>query len=172
MVDWAIPVAEDGSLALAARSDGCCRRTLHGIHGVVDRMQGAACPFDCFRRHRPLHGATRVHGTADTARNKQPGKEAHKKSQKRRNGCAERRLLPLAFPRLSTQQVNVGKLTRLLRAGAASRSSIRCHVSSCGKARTEHGDMGEHALAHVADSGPYNFASAVLRVDQDRCLVR
>jgi hypothetical protein len=77
MVDWAVPMPEDRSLALAARSDGCCRRTLHGIHGVVDRMQGPTCPFDRFRRHRPLHGTTWVHGAADTARNKQPGEETH-----------------------------------------------------------------------------------------------
>ena len=81
MLDRAIPMPEDRSLALAARSDSGCRRPLHGIHGVIDRMQGPPCPFDCFRRHRPLHGATRVHGTADTARNKQPGEEAHPKSQ-------------------------------------------------------------------------------------------
>jgi hypothetical protein len=77
MMDRAIPVPEDGSLALAARSDGCCRRTLHGIHSVVDRIQGPTCPFDRFRRHRPLHGATWVHSTADTARNKQSGEETH-----------------------------------------------------------------------------------------------
>jgi hypothetical protein len=79
MVDRAISMPENGSLALAlaARSDSCCRRTLHGIHGIVNRMQGPACPFDHFRRDRPLHGATWVHGTADTARNKQPGEETH-----------------------------------------------------------------------------------------------
>jgi hypothetical protein len=81
VVDWAIPVPEDRGLALAARSDSCCRRTLHGIHSVVDRMQRPTCPFDRFRRHRQLHGAARVHATADTARNKQPRKETHPKPQ-------------------------------------------------------------------------------------------
>lgn len=73
MMDWAIPMPEDGSrsLALSARPDGRCHGTLHGIHGVVNRMQGPACPLDRLRCHRPLHGATRMHGTTDTARNKQ-----------------------------------------------------------------------------------------------------
>lgn len=65
----------------ATRPDGCCRRTLDGIHGVVDRMQGPACPFDRLGCHGPLHRATGVHSTADTARNKQPGEETHLHSQ-------------------------------------------------------------------------------------------
>ena len=46
------------------------------------------------------------------------------------------------------------------------RGGVQADLSSypAERTRTEHGDMGEHALAHVADSGPYNFASAVLRV--------
>ena len=77
MVDWTISMPENGSLALAARSDSCCRRALHGIHSVVDRMQRSARPFDRFGRNRPLHGTTGMHGAADAARNKQPGQEAH-----------------------------------------------------------------------------------------------
>jgi len=49
-----------------------CRRTLHGIHRVVNRMQGPTCPLDRLRCHRPLHGATWVHSATDTTRNKQP----------------------------------------------------------------------------------------------------
>jgi hypothetical protein len=86
MVDWAISMPEDGSLAFAARSDGRRRRTFHGIHGVVDRMQGPACLPDRFG--------------------------------------------------------------------------------------DEHTELHDRALAHVASGGPYNFARAVLRVDQYYCLGR
>jgi len=78
-----------------------------------------------------------------------------------RLGCMARQTLrgtsslEKAFPRLSTQKVNA-----MDRPGPAVRT------------RTEHSDMGEHALAHAAISGPYNFASAVLRDDQDHCLGR
>jgi hypothetical protein len=74
MVDWAIPMPENGSLALAARSDSCRCRALHGIHSVIHRMQRSTCPFDRFGCNCPLHGTTGMHGPADAARNKQPGK--------------------------------------------------------------------------------------------------
>jgi hypothetical protein len=114
MVDWAVPMPEDRSLALATRSDGCCRRTLHGINGVVDRMQGTPRLFDRFRRHRTLHGATpgAWHGghcaEQATWRRNPP--------EPRINEMAAQRLLPLAFPRLSIQQVNAntGKPGHLL----------------------------------------------------------
>ena len=77
MVDIAVSVPENGSFALAARPDGGCRRTLHGIHGVVERMQGSAGFLDHLGCHRSFHGTTRVCGTTDTARNEQPGKETH-----------------------------------------------------------------------------------------------
>ena len=77
MVNGTVSMPENGSLTLATRSDGCCRRPFHGIHGVVERVQGPTCPFDHFRCYRPLHGTTGVHDTADTARNKQPGEETH-----------------------------------------------------------------------------------------------
>ena len=66
MADWTVPVPEDGSLALAARSDGCCCRPLHGINGIVDGVQGPACLLGCLGRHRPLHGVAGMHGAADT----------------------------------------------------------------------------------------------------------
>jgi hypothetical protein len=77
MVNWTISMPENRSLALAARSDSCRCRTLNGIHSVVDRMQRSACPFDGFGCNRPLHSTTGMDGAADTARNKQPGEEAH-----------------------------------------------------------------------------------------------
>ena len=68
---------ENGSLTLAARSDGCSRRTLHGIYGVVDRVQGPTSFLDCFGRHRPLHSTAGVYRTANTPRNEQSREEAH-----------------------------------------------------------------------------------------------
>jgi hypothetical protein len=89
MVDWAISMPENGSFALATRSDGCCRRTLHGIHGVVDRMQGPTGPFDrfgCHRRFTARLGCTArriLRGTSNLE--KKPTC-----APKRRNGCAEK----------------------------------------------------------------------------------
>jgi hypothetical protein len=40
-------------------------------------MQRTACPFDRSGGNRPLCRTTGMHCTADTPRNKQPGKEAH-----------------------------------------------------------------------------------------------
>ena len=116
MMDRATPMPKDRSLALAARSDCCCRRTLHGIHGVVDRMQGPPCLFDCFRRHRPLHGATWVHRTADTARNKQPGKETHPKPQATK--WLYRKTTPAAIP----APINAASKRRQADLSAAGRS--------------------------------------------------
>jgi hypothetical protein len=82
-------MTENGSLALAARSDSCCRRTLHGIYSVVDRMQGSTCPFDRFGSNRPLHSTTGMHGTADTPRNKQPGEEPHLYPQATKRLCSQ-----------------------------------------------------------------------------------
>lgn len=77
MTDWTVSVLENGRLSLTARSDCSRRRTLGGVHSIVDRMQRSACPFDHFGRNCPLHGTTGMHGTADAARNKQPGEETH-----------------------------------------------------------------------------------------------
>jgi hypothetical protein len=96
MVYRTISVPENGSIALAVRSDSCCRRALHGIHGVVYRMQCSTCPFDRFGRNRPFRGLTGMHGPADAAWNKQPGEETHLYPI-RRNGPT-RRLLSLRTP--------------------------------------------------------------------------
>jgi hypothetical protein len=87
MADRAISMPENRSFALAARSDSRCRRALHRIHSVVDRMHRPAGPFDRFGRNCPLHGATGMHGTADAARNKQPGEEAHAYPQVTKRPC-------------------------------------------------------------------------------------
>jgi hypothetical protein len=70
-------MVENGSLMLAARSDGCSRRTLHGIYGVVERVQGPPGFLYCFGRHRPLYSTAGVHCTANTPRNEQSREEAH-----------------------------------------------------------------------------------------------
>jgi hypothetical protein len=77
MVDRAASMVENGSLTLAVRSDGCSRRTLHGIYGVVDRVQGSTGFLDCFGRHSPLHSTAGVYGTANTPRYEQSREEAH-----------------------------------------------------------------------------------------------
>jgi len=168
MVYRAIPMPENGSLTLAARSDRCCRRTLHGIHRVIDRMQGLTCPFNRFGCHRPLQRAAGVHGTADTTRNKQPGEETHL-PLKRRNGCAER-LPPLEMPApiKHIRQTPAGRPICCGQGPPGGPRPGRCQACPAPAVtiRTEHTDTHKRASAHLAGGAPYNFPSAVLRVDQ------
>lgn len=99
-------VAAERSMEYTALSIGCkVRLALLTALGVIARF--TARP-GCMAR-RTLRGTSNLE--------KKPTR-----NPKRRNNCAET-LLPLAFPRLSTRQVNAEKPTHLLRAGVAGRIS-------------------------------------------------
>jgi hypothetical protein len=77
MINRTVSVAPYFGSTLAPRPDARRHRALHRVHGIIDRVQGSSCLLDRLGRDGSLHRLSRMRGTANTARYKQPGEEAH-----------------------------------------------------------------------------------------------